>query len=100
MILVAGPYRSGTNDDPALIARNVEAMTDTALRLFPQAGAEVRRVPADRRAVQRRRRNGGAGEIVQKANVLQVRRGSASALAGLPFTPLSAPDSDQEFAFR
>ena len=27
MILVAGPYRSGTHDDPALIARNVEAMT-------------------------------------------------------------------------
>jgi hypothetical protein len=34
MILVAGPYRSGTNDDPVLIARNVEAMTDTALTLF------------------------------------------------------------------
>ena len=34
LILVAGPYRSGTNDDPALIARNVEAMTDTSLRLF------------------------------------------------------------------
>jgi len=34
MILVAGPYRSGTNDDPVLIARNVEAMTDTALQLF------------------------------------------------------------------
>jgi len=34
MILVAGPCRSGTNDDPVLIARNVEAMTDTALRLF------------------------------------------------------------------
>jgi hypothetical protein len=34
MILVAGPYRSGTHDDPVLIARNVEAMTDTALRLF------------------------------------------------------------------
>jgi hypothetical protein len=34
MILVAGPYRSGTNDDPVLIARNVEAMNDTALRLF------------------------------------------------------------------
>ena len=34
MILVAGPYRSGTKDDPALIARNVAAMTDTALRLF------------------------------------------------------------------
>ena len=24
MILVAGPYRSGTNDDPALIAKNVD----------------------------------------------------------------------------
>ena len=34
MILVAGPYRSGTNDDPALIARNVNAMTDMALKLF------------------------------------------------------------------
>lgn len=34
MILVAGPYRSGTNDDPALIAANVDAMTDASLRLF------------------------------------------------------------------
>ena len=34
MILVAGPYRSGTNDDPALIARNVAAMTDASLQLF------------------------------------------------------------------
>jgi len=34
MILVAGPYRSGTNDDPALITANVRAMTETALRLF------------------------------------------------------------------
>jgi len=34
MILVAGPYRSGTNDDPRLIAHNVHAMTDMALRLF------------------------------------------------------------------
>jgi hypothetical protein len=34
MILVAGPYRSGTNDDPDLIAKNVEAMTETCLRLF------------------------------------------------------------------
>jgi len=34
MILVAGPYRSGTNDDPALIQSNVAAMTDVALRLF------------------------------------------------------------------
>jgi hypothetical protein len=34
LILVAGPYRSGTNDDPALIAKNVHAMTETSLRLF------------------------------------------------------------------
>lgn len=34
MILVAGPYRSGTNDDPALIAANVKAMTDMALELY------------------------------------------------------------------
>ena len=34
LILIAGPYRSGTNDDPALIARNVAAMTDMALKVF------------------------------------------------------------------
>lgn len=34
MILVAGPYRSGTNDDPDLIALNVKHMTDTALQLY------------------------------------------------------------------
>jgi hypothetical protein len=34
MILVAGPYRSGTNDDPHLIEANVNAMTTTALELY------------------------------------------------------------------
>jgi hypothetical protein len=34
LILVAGPYRSGTNDDPNRIAANVKAMTDTALELY------------------------------------------------------------------
>jgi hypothetical protein len=34
MILVAGPYRSGTNDDPARIQANVDAMTNTGLKLF------------------------------------------------------------------
>jgi hypothetical protein len=34
LILIAGPYRSGTNDNPELIARNVAAMTDTALKVF------------------------------------------------------------------
>jgi len=33
MILVAGPYRSGTNDDPALIDANLRAMNEAALRL-------------------------------------------------------------------
>jgi hypothetical protein len=34
MILVAGPYRSGTNDDPQLIAQNAENMTKTALEVY------------------------------------------------------------------
>jgi hypothetical protein len=33
MILVAGPYRSGTGCDPSLIQANVDAMTRTALDL-------------------------------------------------------------------
>jgi hypothetical protein len=34
MILVAGPYRSGTDGDPARIQANVDAMTRTALELW------------------------------------------------------------------
>ena len=34
MILVAGPYRSGTGDDPARLGANVRAMNETALALF------------------------------------------------------------------
>jgi hypothetical protein len=34
MILIAGPYRSGTHDDPALIAANVRVMTEMALKVF------------------------------------------------------------------
>lgn len=34
MILVAGPYRSGTNDNPILIEANVKAMENAALELF------------------------------------------------------------------
>ena len=34
MILVAGPYRSGTDGDPARIRANLEAMTRTALELY------------------------------------------------------------------
>jgi hypothetical protein len=34
MILIAGPYRSGTNGDPALISRNVQEMESYALPIF------------------------------------------------------------------
>lgn len=34
MVLIAGPYRSGTGDDPALIAQNERAMHETALEVF------------------------------------------------------------------
>ncbi|WP_370155664.1 DUF4406 domain-containing protein [Streptacidiphilus sp. EB129] len=34
MILVAGPYRSGTGDDPHKLEANVRAMHQTALDLF------------------------------------------------------------------
>ena len=34
MILIAGPYRSGTNDDAVLIRRNVEEMQSYALPIF------------------------------------------------------------------
>ena len=34
MILVAGPYRSGTDGDPARIQANVDAMTQVSLELY------------------------------------------------------------------
>jgi hypothetical protein len=34
LILVAGPYRSGSGDDPAALAANVEAMNRAALEVF------------------------------------------------------------------
>lgn len=34
MILIAGPYRSGTSDDPARMNANVAAMEQSALPLF------------------------------------------------------------------
>ncbi|UWZ84786.1 DUF4406 domain-containing protein [Occallatibacter riparius] len=34
MILIAGPYRSGTGDDPALMEKNLRTLEDAALPLF------------------------------------------------------------------
>ena len=42
MILVAGPYRSGTDGDPARIRANLVAMTRTALELYQRGHLPVR----------------------------------------------------------
>jgi hypothetical protein len=34
MVLIAGPYRSGTHDNPGLMAENLRGMNEAALRLF------------------------------------------------------------------
>ena len=34
VILIAGPYRSGTNDDPALMQKNLDHLESVALPLF------------------------------------------------------------------
>lgn len=41
MILIAGPYRSGTNDDPARIAANVAAMEACVLPLYERGHLPV-----------------------------------------------------------
>ena len=41
MILVAGPYRSGTEGDPARIQANVDAMTATSLELWRRGHVPV-----------------------------------------------------------
>lgn len=41
MILVAGPYRSGTGDDPKLIEANVEAMTKAAMAVYDKGHLPV-----------------------------------------------------------
>lgn len=43
MILIAGPYRSGTNDDLALIQHNVDAMEDMALKVVRRGHLPERR---------------------------------------------------------
>jgi hypothetical protein len=34
LILIAGPYRSGTNDDPALMQQNLDQLESVALPIF------------------------------------------------------------------
>jgi hypothetical protein len=41
MILIAGPYRSGTNDDPVLIEKNVHLMNEFALEVYKKGHLPV-----------------------------------------------------------
>lgn len=41
LILIAGPYRSGTDDDPAKMADNVHAMEEFALPIFRRGHVPV-----------------------------------------------------------
>jgi len=41
MILIAGPYRSGTNDDPILIEKNVHFMNEMALEVYKKGHLPV-----------------------------------------------------------
>lgn len=41
MILIAGPYRSGTNDDPVLIEKNVHLMHEMALEVYKKGHLPV-----------------------------------------------------------
>lgn len=41
MILVAGPYRSGTNDEPEKIAENVRQMEEAALQIYKKGHLPV-----------------------------------------------------------
>jgi hypothetical protein len=41
MILIAGPYRSGTNDDPVLIEKNVHFMHKVALEVYKKGHLPV-----------------------------------------------------------
>jgi molybdopterin biosynthesis enzyme len=41
LVLVAGPYRSGTGDDPARLAANVELMNRAALDVFRRGHVPV-----------------------------------------------------------
>ena len=41
LVLVAGPYRSGTGDDPAKLAANVDVMNRAALEVFRRGHVPV-----------------------------------------------------------
>ncbi len=83
MILVAGPYRSGTDGDPARIAANVAAMTEVSLELFRRGHLPVMgewfALPLIEEAPSARRRPGaGRGDLPPR------RRAGPRALRRVP----------------
>jgi hypothetical protein len=63
MILVAGPYRSGTDGDPARIAANVEAMTRVALALYRRGHLPVLGEWFALPLIEQARRSGDPGDL-------------------------------------
>jgi hypothetical protein len=61
MILVAGPYRSGTGGDPALIQANVDAMTGVSLELYRRGHLPVMGEWFALPLIERAERDGAAG---------------------------------------
>jgi hypothetical protein len=62
MILVAGPYRSGTDGDPDRIAANVDAMTRVALQLYRRGHLPVLGEWFALPLIEEAERDGGVGD--------------------------------------
>ena len=102
MILVAGPYRSGTNDDSQRIAANMHAMTKAALILFraghlPVTG-EALALPLIETAGSRRVGDAVFNEIFHPIAERLLRRCDACLRIGGPH--LQCPSSPNSKAFR
>jgi AcrR family transcriptional regulator len=66
MILVAGPYRSGTDGDPARVQANVDAMTAAALALYRRGHLPVMGEWFALPLIEEAARAGDAGDAVEE----------------------------------
>ena len=66
LILVAGPYRSGTDGDAVRIAANVEAMTMVALELYRRGHLPVMGEWFALPLIEEAQRSGDAGEAFEE----------------------------------
>jgi hypothetical protein len=69
MILVAGPYRSGTDGDPARIQANVEAMTRVSLELYRRGHLPVMGEWFALPLIEEAERSGGDGAVDAYAEI-------------------------------